>query len=89
MFIDLPQRTQSCAIYHMQTALSYHMVDNDMQEPQTKIKTCGCDVFFNLFHERPCHLAAVIPFYYHASACEQFKIIPNKLVLIKMYSNKS
>lgn len=29
-----------------------------------QIKTCVCDVLFNLssFHERPCHLAAVIPF---------------------------
>lgn len=56
-----------------------------------QFKTCVCDALFNLssFHERPCHLAAVIPFYYHGSACEQFEIIPNKLVLIKMYSNKS
>lgn len=55
-----------------------------------QIKTCVRDVLFNLssFHERPCHLAAVILFYYHGLACEQFEIIPNKLALIKIYSNK-
>ncbi len=56
-----------------------------------QIKACACDVLFNLslFHELPCHLAAVIPFYYHGLACEQFEIIPIKPALIKMYSNKS
>lgn len=85
MFIDLPQRKQSCAIYHMETALSFHMVDNDMQEPQTKLRLV---CVMSSFHERPCHLAAVILFYYHGLACEQFEIIPNKLALIKIYSNK-
>lgn len=89
MFIDLPQRKQSCAVYHMQMALvpygwQWHA------RASNQIKTCACDVLFNLssFHEHPCHLAAVIPFYYHGLACELFEIIPIKLALIKMYSNK-
>ncbi len=89
MFIDLSQRKQSCAVYHMQMALvpygwQWHA------RASNQIKTCACDVLFNLssFHEHPCHLAAVIPFYYHGLACEQFEIIPIKLALIKMYSNK-
>lgn len=69
----------------METALSFHMVDNDMQEPQTKLRLV---CVMSSFHERPCHLAAVILFYYHGLACEQFEIIPNKLALIKIYSNK-
>lgn len=89
VFIDLPQRKQSRAIYHMQTALvpygwQWHA------RASNQIKTYACDVLLNLssFHECPCHLAAVIPFYYHGLACEQFEIIPIKLALIKIYSNK-
>lgn len=57
---------------------------------KTKTCVCLCDVLFNLssFCECSCHLAAVIPFYYHGLACEQFQIIPIKLALIKIDSKK-